>query len=484
MLTGTLIFLFGLAIGGFLVWLFFRSRLQTTAADGQKFQEEQKQRIAAEARAERIPELEGEKCALNAKIDGLQHEVRELSSALSRSETQTEEQRKAAEAERRLVHAAKEELTLSFQNIADKIFEEKSRNFNQVSSTNLEGLLKPFGVQIKDFEKKVNDVYSSEARERFSLEKEVRKLAELNLQISQDAINLTNALKGQTRVQGELGQIILETVLEKTGLVKNQEYVIQKSLTNEEGQRFRPDVIVYLPDNRQLIIDSKVNLPTYQEYCSLSDGPQRELVLKKHVAAFRKHVSDLDLRRYQDLHKLSSLDFVLMFVPFEGSFSIAMQSDAELFNYAFEKNVVIVTPFTLGATIRTIANVWKHEYQSQNAFKIAKQAGRLYDKFNAFVTDLADIGKKLDAARESYDLAHNKLISGRGNIVNRIESLKLLGARAKKDLPQVLVAEAFEEESAETIISLAEPKSTPRKPELSPEESAPLFASRSASGQG
>ena len=487
MLAGTFIFLFGLAVGSFLVRIVLRSTLNATIADDRRLREELQaehtKRTTAETRAERVAELEAERNGLNERIEALQRETRQLNAALSRSETQTEEQQKATEEKLRLLSTAREELSLSFQNIADKIFDEKSRRFNQDSAVSLDGLLKPFADRIKEFETKVNEVYSSESRERFSLEREVRKLAELNVQISQDAVNLTNALKGQTRIQGELGQIILEKTLETSGLVKDREYVIQKSFTNEEGKRRQPDVIVYLPENRQLIIDSKVNLPTYQEYCRLTDGPERALVLKRHITAFRKHIADLEDRRYQDLYKLNSLDFVLMFVPYEGAFSLAMQGDDTLFNYAFERNVVIVTPFTLSATIRTIANVWKQEYQNQNALKIAKQAGRLYDKFVAFISDLTDIGRKLNAAQESYDHARNKLVSGRGNIVNRIEGLTLLGARAKKKLPQDLVAEAAEEESVEEIsareaVISAEVEAATKEPTL------PLLASHSATRQG
>jgi DNA recombination protein RmuC len=510
MLLASLTFLFGLAIGSLLIWLAIRTQLikLTERLSGkeseldeirrvrdaaiaetrdlrEQFQVELTNRTAAETKAARVAELESETIALNETIGTLQGEIVNLTSALSRSETRSEEEKKASEEKLAWLNAAKQELGVQFENLANKIFDGKSQRFTQDSAVNLNTLLKPFGERIREFEKKVDEAYNSESRERFSLEKEIRRLADLNTQISQDAINLTNALKGQTRVQGELGQIILETVLEKSGLVKGREYVIQKSLTNEEGRRFRPDVIVYLPEDRQLVIDSKVNLPTYQDYCTLSDGPERELVLKKHVTAFRKHVAELDLRRYQDLYNLSSLDFVLMFVPFEGSFSIAIQGDDDLFNYAFERNIVIVTPFTLAATIRTIANIWRQEYQSRNAFQIAKQAGRLYDKFVAFVADLKDIGSKLYLAQESYDSARNKLISGRGNIVSRIEALKLLGARAKKKLPEEFVADAMEDESSvEAKPTLELTNSVSAKADSKEDDSMPLLNSTRAAGQG
>jgi DNA recombination protein RmuC len=280
----------------------------------------------------------------------------------------------------------------------------------------------------------------------------------LNTRISQDAINLTNALKGQSKTQGAWGEIILERVLEMSGLVKGREYEIQVTLTSEEGKRSCPDVIVYLPDNRHLVIDSKVNLVAYERCCSLADGPERDAELKKNIAAFRKHIGELDLKRYQDHYKLNSLDFVLMFVPIEGAFMVAVQDDANLFNQAFEKNLVIVSPSTLLATMRTISNLWRQEYQSRNAVKIAKQAGRLYDKFAGFVVDLEDIGSKLRVAQASYEAAHNKLASGHGNIVSRVENLRLLGARVKKGLPADLVEDAMEDNEAQVIkVALPDP---------------------------
>jgi DNA recombination protein RmuC len=455
MLIGVLIFVFGLAAGSLVVWLLLRSGSRALLADLNRLQTELQEEHArlsvAEVKAARISDLETERTRLTDQIDALQMEGRELSIKLSRAETQNDEQLKAAQEKLLMLHNAKEELTLSFQNLADKIFNEKSERLNQTATTSISGLLTPFGERIKQFEAKVNEIYNSESRERFSLEKEVRRLAELNVQMSQDAADLTNALKGQTRIQGELGQIILETILEKSGLLRDQEYVIQKSLTNEEGRRFRPDVIVYLPDNRQLIIDSKVNLPTYQEYSSLKDGPEREAVLSKHIAAFRRHISDLEKTRYQDLYKLNSLDFVLMFVPFEGAFSLAMLGDPELFDYAFEKNVIIVTRFTLAATIRTVANIWKQEYQSQNALKIAKQASRLYEKFVLFYEDLSEIGNRLEQAQNSYDAACKKLMSGKGNLIKRATQLIELGAKASKRLPGAIVAEAFEDNDNESV---------------------------------
>ncbi|MDQ2920326.1 MAG: DNA recombination protein RmuC, partial [Acidobacteriota bacterium] len=365
---------------------------------------------------------------------------------MSSLESKFASQEKSATEKLELMVHAREELTAQFKSLANDILDDKSRKFTEQNKSNIETLLRPLGEKIRDFEKKVEETYNTESKQRFSLETEIKKLRDLNTQISQDAINLTNALKGQTKTQGAWGEVILERVLEMSGLVKGREYQIQVTLTSEEGRRSCPDVIVYLPENRHLVIDSKVNLVAYERYCTLEDGPERDAELKKNISAFRKHIGELDLRRYQDHYKLNSLDFVLMFVPIEGAFMIAVQNDSTLFDRAFERNLVIVSPSTLLATMRTISNLWRQEDQNRNALKIAKQAGRLYDKFAGFVGDLEEIGSKLYAAQTSYDSAHNKLVSGRGNIVSRIENIRELGARVTKKLPQDLLDDATEDD--------------------------------------
>jgi DNA recombination protein RmuC len=404
------------------------------------------QRASAEQKASRISSLESELAAL-------QEHNASLRSKLSSLESLLESQQKTALEKLQFVTHAREEMTSQFKSLANDILDEKSRKFADQNRSNLETLLTPLGQKIRDFEKKVEDVYDKESKQRFSLENEIKTLRDLNTRISQDAINLTNALKGQSKTQGAWGEVILERVLEMSGLVRGREYEIQVTLTSEEGRRSCPDVIVYLPEKRHLVIDSKVNLVAYERYCTLTEGPERDAELKRNIAAFRKHIGELNLKRYQDHYKLNSLDFVLMFVPIEGAFMVAVQDDANLFNQAFEKNLVIVSPSTLLATMRTISNLWRQEYQSRNAIKIARQAGRLYDKFVGFVGDLEDIGSKLQAAQATYDAAHNKLASGRGNIVSRVENLRLLGARAKKGLPSDLVNDAMEDNETEVINS-------------------------------
>ncbi len=412
-------------------------------------------RSSAEEKASRVITLEAERDALQEQNSALRANQAALESRLA------SDKKTAAEKLELLIHA-REELTGQFKSLANDILDEKSRKFADQNKSNLETLLRPLGERIRDFEKKVDEVYDKEAKQRFSLEKEIKTLSELNTRISADAVNLTNALKGQTKTQGAWGEVILERVLEMSGLVKGREYEIQVTLTSEEGRRSCPDVIVYLPEKRHLVIDSKVNLIAYERYCSLADGPERDAELKKNIAAFKKHIGELDVKRYQDHYKLNSLDFVLMFVPVEGAFMVAVQADSSLFNQAFEKNLVIVSPSTLLATMRTISNLWRQEYQSRNAAKIARQAGRLYDKFVSFVGDLEEIGRKLESAHATYDSAHNKLTSGRGNIVSRVESLQVLGARAKKKLDAEFVEEAMQnDELANETLEIEEPQTSP-----------------------
>jgi DNA recombination protein RmuC len=267
-------------------------------------------------------------------------------------------------------------------------------------------------------------------------------LKEMNQKITQEATNLTNALKGQSKTQGNWGEFILESILEKSGLVKGREYVVQESLTAESGKRFQPDVIINLPENKSIIIDSKVSLIGYEKFISSDDEREKQLALREHINSIRSHIKSLSGKNYQNLYQLESLDFVLMFMPIEPAFAYAVQSDASLFTDAFERNIVIVSPSTLLATLRTIASIWRQENQNRNALEIAKQSGDMLDKFTAFVDDLISVGKGLMSAKDNYDKAMNKLVDGRGNLVNRAEKIKQLGAKASKTLPPSILNRA------------------------------------------
>lgn len=344
--------------------------------------------------------------------------------------------------------------TKEFENLAGKILEDKSRRFTEQNKENLDTILTPLKERIADFEKKVNDVYITETKERAALAEQLRYLHELNKQMSEEANNLTRALKGDTKTQGNWGEYILESILEKSGLVKGREFVIQETIKSDEGANLRPDVIVNMPDNKSMIIDSKVSLTAYEAYCSTDDKVLKEKSLSEHINSIRRHIKGLSPKDYQNLYGLQSLDFVLMFIPIEPAFALAVQNDAALFYDAFEKNIVIVSPSTLLATLRTISSIWKQEKQNRNALEIAKKGGELYDKLSAFVDDLIEVGTRMKRANESYESAMKKLSEGRGNIINRAENLKVMGAKASKSIDPRIVDRSLDENDDQSELKL------------------------------
>ena len=358
---------------------------------------------------------------------------------VSHLETTLAEQQKQNKEKLELLEQARERLNMEFKNLANEIFESKQRAFKEQNQAQLDSLLKPLSERIKEFEKRVEATYSQESKERFSLIREVKNLQDLNARISKDAVNLTNALKGENKTQGTWGEVILERVLEKSGLVKGREYETQVSLRDDDGHRAQPDVLVYLPEDKDVIIDSKVSLVAYERYCSAEGDNERSESLKAHIQSIRQHIRQLGEKDYQGLKSLRTLDFVLLFVPVEAAFSLAVQEDNELFRDAFDRNIMVVSPSTLLATLRMIHNIWRFEQQNKNAQEIARRAGALYDKFANFVADLEDIGSRLAAVQTAYDKAHNKLVSGKGNLVTRAEGMRELGAKVSKSLPENLV---------------------------------------------
>ena len=291
----------------------------------------------------------------------------------------------------------------------------------------------------------MDDTYKAEASERNSLKGEIKALVTLNKQISEEANNLAKALKGDSKKQGNWGEIILEKVLERSGLQKGSEYEMQVSMTSEDGKRVQPDAIIYLPDKKHIVIDAKVSLVAYEAFVNAPTDEEREKNLQAHVISVKNHIKGLSEKNYQALGQLNTPDFVLLFMPIESSFSLAVQADNELFNYAWERKIVIVSPSTLLATLRTIASIWKQERQTRNAIEIAKQSGELYDKFVGFLTDLVEVGKKMDATKKSYEEAMNKFSTGKGNLIRRAETIKELGAKTTKDIPQPLIERSNEE---------------------------------------
>ena len=338
--------------------------------------------------------------------------------------------------------AIQEKFTKEFENLANKILEEKSTKFTEQNKENLKTILNPLQEKIKLFEDKVEKTHKESIDYHAALRQQIIGLKELNEQMSKEAVNLTRALKGDSKTQGNWGELVLERVLEKSGLEKDREYFLQQSHTTEEGKRIMPDVIIHLPGNRKMIIDSKVSLTHYEQYINSDDDIEKEHFLKDHINSLNRHVSQLSEKKYEDIYQIESPDFVLLFVPVEPAFALAINNDNQLYNKAFEKNIVIVTPSTLLATLRTIDTMWQNEKQQQNAFEIARQAGALYDKFEGFVSDLTRVGKKMDEAKEEYKGAMNKLVEGKGNLITSVERIKKLGAKAKKALPQNIIDRA------------------------------------------
>lgn len=328
---------------------------------------------------------------------------------------------------------------IEFKNLANEILEEKSKKFTEQNKINLNEILQPLGDKIKDFEKKVEETYDKESKMRFSLKEEIKRLEELNQQVSRDTVNLTRALKGDSKAQGNWGEVVLENILEKSGLVKDREYFVQSSYTTDDGNRLQPDVVVSYPGNRNVVIDSKVSLTAYERYVSAETESEQEAAYKEHSISLKNHISELSKKNYQDIYQLNSLDFVMMFLPVEPAYLLAVQRDPELWNYAYDKRILLISPTNLIAALKMVESLWRQEYQGQNVQEIAKRSGDLYDKFVGFIDDLIEIGNKLKATQKAYEGSMNKLSEGKGSLVKRVETIKKLGAKTSKSLPQKLL---------------------------------------------
>ncbi|NAS30301.1 DNA recombination protein RmuC [Flavobacteriaceae bacterium R38] len=342
------------------------------------------------------------------------------------------------------VEKLQEKFTKDFQLLANKILEEKSAKFTEQNKENIKNILNPLQEKIQLFEKKVDETHKESIDYHAALRQQILGLKDLNEQMSKETLNLTKALKGDSKMQGNWGELVLERVLEKSGLEKDREYVVQQSFKLDDGSRVMPDVVINLPDGKKMVIDSKVSLTAYERYVN-TDGDEKESFLKEHLLSIKRHVDQLSDKKYEDLYTMESPDFVLMFIPIEPAFAIALNQDNTLYNKAFERNIVIVTPSTLLATLRTIDSMWNNEKQQRNAIEIARQAGALYDKFEGLMRDLTGVGKKIDDAKKDYSAAMNKLVEGKGNLVTSVEKLKKMGAKAKKSLPENLIQRASEE---------------------------------------
>ncbi|MCX6279633.1 MAG: DNA recombination protein RmuC [Bacteroidetes bacterium] len=432
--------LYGLALVGGFALLFFRlgkpkPKQDEAEAERLKLQLEglnnEKSRLEERSRL-----LQGQVEQASQQLSDKDAAIIELNRNLSAQNSDYNSLEKKLEEQHKNLESLQERFRIEFKNLANEILEEKSVKFTEQNRTKLDEILKPLGEKIREFEKKVDETYDKESKQRFSLEKEIRNLAELNQQISADAKNLTTALKSDSKKQGNWGELVLERVLESSGLTKGQEYLREFSTRTDQGEVYRPDVIVNLPDNKHIIIDSKVSLIAYNEFVAAETTEDRDRQIKLHLLSIRNHIKLLSEKNYQQLGAFDTPDYVLLFIPIESSFSVAIQADPELFTFAWDRNVVIVSPTTLLATLKTVASIWKHEKQTQNAIEIARQGGLLYDKFVAFLTDLDKLGNQLDTVKRTYDEAQKKLSTGSGNLIGKVEKLKELGAKATKEIPR------------------------------------------------
>ncbi|QWD89050.1 DNA recombination protein RmuC [Polynucleobacter sp. MWH-CaK5] len=372
------------------------------------------------------------------------------SQARVRAETElAAERRQSADKLATLQQTAQEAKTVlsdQFKNLANEILEEKSKRFAEQNQQNLDILLKPLQEKLTDFRKQVDETYQSEARERFALKQEVEKLAGLNLRMTDETRALTNALKGESKTQGDWGELVLETILENSGLRKGEEYLVQDSQTISDGSRLQPDVVIRLPEAKHLVIDSKVSITAYTRYIQADDDTIKTAELNSHVLSIKQHIQGLSAKNYQDLYGVGSIDFVLMFIPIEPAFLAAMRHAPDIYQDALKKNIVIVCPSTLLATVRTVAHLWRQEHQNRNAQEIARQCASLYDKFVGFVEDLDKVGQRLEQAQISYADAVGKLKTGRGNLIRTAENVKKLGVKPNKSLPSKLTDVADDDE--------------------------------------
>lgn len=373
-------------------------------------------------------------------------ELNKLIAANSNFSAQNENLQCLLDTQKEDLKKLQEDAKLQFENLANEILEKKSLKFTEQNQLNLKNILNPLQEKINNFEKKVETTHKESIDYHAALRQQIIGLKDLNLQMSKETVNLTKALKGDSKIQGNWGELVLERVLEKSGLEKGREYEVQKSHINEDGNRVLPDVVINLPDGKKMIIDSKVSLNAYEKYTNEEEDEQKSYYLKEHISSIKRHVEQLGNKNYQNLYAMESPDFVLLFIPIEPAFAIALNEDTYLYNKAFEKNIVIVTPSTLLATLRTIDSMWTNQKQQENAFEIARQAGALYDKFEGFVTDLVKIGNKIKDSKAEYDNAMNKLVDGRGNLITSVEKLKKMGAKAKKSLPENIILRANSDE--------------------------------------
>ena len=439
-----LVFIVALALGLFIGKLLFSARFES-----QKISLEEKINAAQHLLQQQKEQAVLDKASFEKQLqsslqekEAIRNEKDSLAIQLSKKEVDFDNLLERHKEQKNEVEQLQEKFTKEFENLANKILDEKSNKFTEQNKENMKNILSPLQDKIQLFEKKVEDTHKESIDYHAALRQQIVGLQQMNLQMSKETLNLTKALKGDSKMQGNWGELILERVLEKSGLEKDREYFVQQSHTTSEGSRVFPDVVINLPDGKKMIVDSKVSLTAYEKYINEEDDNLKAGFLKEHIQSIKRHVEQLGDKNYHDLYQIESPDFVLLFIPMEPAFALALNDDTTLYNKAFEKNIVIVTPSTLLATLRTIDSMWTNQKQQENAFEIARQAGALYDKFEGFVADLIKIGKKIDESKVEYGAAMNKLVDGKGNLIVSVEKLKKMGAKAKKSLPENVLKRA------------------------------------------
>ncbi|CAG18554.1 DNA recombination protein RmuC [Photobacterium profundum] len=386
--------------------------------------------------------LKNEKQYFSEQLENARAANAGLEGDLREQEARHFEEQKAAEEKIALLANAEERLRVQFESLANRLFEQKTRTVDEQNKLSMESILSPLKAQLEGFKKQVNDNFSQESRERHTLVHEINNLKHLNEQMAQEAVNLTQALKGDNKAQGNWGEVVLARVLSESGLREGHEYQTQVSLENEEGKRYQPDVVVHLPQDKDVVVDAKMSLVAYERFFNADTIAERELALSEHAASLRAHMRGLSRKDYHQLHGLNSLDYVLMFIPVEPAFQAAIETDPSLIRDAMDLNIMLVSPTTLLVALRTINNLWRNDRQNQNAKQIAERASKLYDKLRLFVTDMETVGVSLDKANQSYQGAMNKLTLGRGNVIRQAEGFKELGVEVKRDINPILVEKA------------------------------------------
>ena len=361
-----------------------------------------------------------------------------------RLEASLESERKQGLGRIESLNEAKEALTIQFKNLANDILDDKTRRFTEQNALSLDALLKPLQTKLTEFKEQVATSYSNESRERFALKSEIERLSALNVKMSDETRSLTQALKGDSKVQGNWGELVLESILESSGLRKGEEYLVQDSHTQVDGSRLQPDIVVCLPEGRHLVVDSKVSITAYARHAESADADTAQIELNAHIQSLRQHIQSLSSKNYSSLYGVGSVDFVLMFIPIEPAFLLALKSAPNLYQEALAKNIVLVCPSTLMATLRTVAHLWRQDHQNKNALEIARQCGALYDKFVGFIDDMEKLGQRIDQAQTSYHDAFNKLKTGKGNLIRTAERVRELGVKPSKTLPTGLLDSTVE----------------------------------------